>query len=154
MVKSSRCNPDSVPAWCELTRTTLQALTLWDKALNNVGSHTGDETAKVLWLLLWNWKQRWADKQRTMRRTQNRINDPLSLKCACCQLFSPPSPTHTSLQPQRYLQAIHLTGGADHYAVNRQLYARGRWDCLHLNFCLLLFLSSNFFVCFFFTGLA
>lgn len=31
-----------------------------------------------------------------MRRTQNRINVPLSLKCAWCLLFPPASPSHTS----------------------------------------------------------
>lgn len=133
---------DSVHGWRRLTRTTLQALTLWDKAPNNVASQTRDGTTKVLWLPLWNGKQRWADKQRTTRWTWSRIDVLLSLKCACCLLFSPASPARTSLQPQWYLQAIHLTG-ADHYAVDRQLYAGGRWDCLYYNYRLLLF---SFFI--------
>lgn len=77
-----------------------------------------------------------------MRWTWSRIDVLLSLKCACCLLFSPASPARTSLQPQWYLQAIHLTG-ADHYAVDRQLYAGGRWDCLYYNYRLLLFSFFN-----------
>lgn len=154
MVKFSRCNPDSVPAWRQLTRTALQALTLWDKALNNVGSYTGDETAKVLWQLLWNWEQRWADKQRTMRRTQNRINVPLSLKCACCLLFSPASPTHTCLQPQRYLQAIRLTGGQIiMQSTGSFTPGAGEAACTTTFGCYCSYFLF-FFVCFFFTGLA
>lgn len=99
-------------------------------------------TEQVLWLPLWNWQQHWVDKQRTMRWTWSRIDVLLSLKCACCLLFSPASPTCTSLQPHWYLQAIHLMG-ADHYAVDRQLYAGGRWDCLYYNYRLLLF---SFFI--------
>lgn len=110
MVKPSRCNPGIAPtAWRQLTRTRRQALTLLGKALNNVGC----ETTKVPWLPLCNLKQcrGWADKQRTMRRTRNRMDVPLSLKCACCLLFLPASSTRTPLQPQWCLQAIHLTGG-------------------------------------------
>lgn len=60
---------------------------------------------------------------------------------ACC--FHLPH-QHTHLCSLSDISRLSTLQGADHYAVDRQLYAEGRWDCLYHNFWPLLFLFSIF----------